>query len=262
MKITVLAENTAVSGEFISEHGLSLFIETENHRILFDMGQTDAFFINAQKLGVELEKADIAVLSHGHYDHGGGLSRFLEINSRAKIYLSERAFGNHYNASGKYIGLDKSLQTNERLVFVERELEIADGISLYSRNEDERKFPTDSFGLGIERNGETVPDDFFHEQYLLIEENGRKILFSGCSHKGVLNIEEWFSPDAFVGGFHLSKLDVSENADELTDIARRLDSFGTKYFTAHCTGVEQCRFLKGIMGDSLSYLSTGMSILL
>ena len=71
--------------DIISEHGLSLFIETEEHKILFDMGQSDAFIKNALSLGIDIAKVDIAVISHGHYDHGGGLRYFLELNRSAPI---------------------------------------------------------------------------------------------------------------------------------------------------------------------------------
>lgn len=71
MKFITLAENTCKSEEFEAEHGLSLYIEACGKKILFDMGQTDMFSRNAKKLGAELSDVDIAVLSHGHYDHGG-----------------------------------------------------------------------------------------------------------------------------------------------------------------------------------------------
>ena len=106
MKITALVENTCESGKYSVEHGLSLYIETDKHKILFDMGQTELFCENAKKLGVDLGKVDFAVLSHGHYDHGGGLAKFMEINKKAPIYIHEKAFGEHYNGTEKYIGLD------------------------------------------------------------------------------------------------------------------------------------------------------------
>ena len=92
MRITVLLENTPSSDSVTAEHGLRLFIETENAKILFDMGQTDAFANNARVLGIDLSSADLAVLSHGHYDHGGGLTKFLELNRTAPVYLSPHAF--------------------------------------------------------------------------------------------------------------------------------------------------------------------------
>lgn len=91
VKIYTLAENTAFNSKFASEHGLSLYIETDSHKILFDSGQTDVFIKNAALLGVDLSKIDIAILSHGHYDHGGGFERFLEINQTASIYINENA---------------------------------------------------------------------------------------------------------------------------------------------------------------------------
>ena len=88
MKVTTLMENTACAERYAAEHGLSLFIETKKINILFDSGSSEAFADNAEKLGVDLGTADIAILSHGHYDHSGGLLRFLQRNEKApaKIY--------------------------------------------------------------------------------------------------------------------------------------------------------------------------------
>lgn len=99
MQITVLAENTATDERFGKEHGLSLYIQTSCQNILFDMGQTELFLENARKLNIDLGEVDVAVLSHGHYDHGGGLSAFMEINGKAKVYVSRYAFEPHYRAS-------------------------------------------------------------------------------------------------------------------------------------------------------------------
>ena len=109
MKITALVENTTKE-DLATEHGLSLYIETEKHTILFDSGQGELFAGNAEKLGKDLAGVDLMILSHGHYDHGGGLETFLKKNDRARVIMSSEAFGDYYNAKDKYIGLDKSLK--------------------------------------------------------------------------------------------------------------------------------------------------------
>ena len=226
MRITALAENTSVSDNFGAEHGLSLYIETDKHNILFDMGQTALFSENAEKLGIDLSMVDIAVLSHGHYDHGGGLKKFLSINDKAPVYINRYAFEPHYNGKEKYIGLDISLQDNERIIFTDDFYEIGQGLTLHSCNYRPKNIELGSLGLNMLINDRLLPDDFRHEQYLLIEENGRRILISGCSHKGILNIAEWFKPDVLVGGLHFSKLPLD---DTLKGYADFLNGFATEY---------------------------------
>ena len=258
MKITVLAENTAVNDAFRAEHGLSLHIEANGKSILFDMGQTSLFSENAEKLGIDLSSVDLAVLSHGHYDHGGGLEHFLQLNKEAPVYVSRYAFGDYYNGTEKYIGLDKSLQNNDRLFFTDSVHRISQGLTLYSCNDCSKEYDLGSFGLTEKKDGRFLPDRFLHEQYLLIEEEGRRILISGCSHKGVLNVVKWFAPDVLVGGFHFSKLPTDGT---LRGYAEYLDGFDTEYYTCHCTGLEQYEFMKGYM-KSLKYVSTGDVVLL
>lgn len=258
MKITVLVENTSLNKDFRPEHGLSLYIETEHHKILFDMGQTSLFADNAKKLGIHLEDVDIAILSHGHYDHGGGLRRFLEINQKAPVYLSPYAFEAHFHGPEKYIGLDASLAESQRLICTGDTFSPTPNLTLYSCNHRRKSFELGSFGLSVKQKDTFLPDDFRHEQYLLIEENHKRVLFSGCSHKGILNIAGWFEPDVLVGGFHFSKLPADET---LAGYARYLGGFPTAYYTCHCTGTAQFEFMKSYI-DNLYYFSTGQSIVL
>lgn len=263
MRITALTENTTENSNLDTEHGLSLYIETENHRILFDMGQTDLFADNAKKLGVDISAVDIAVLSHGHYDHGGGISKFLQINKKAPVYISKYAFEPHYSGKEKYIGLDISLCNNERLSTVDDYLQIDDNLEIFSCNQNNRKYTTNSFGLNMIVNGIMVDDDFRHEQYLLITENEKRVLISGCSHKGILNIMQWFKPDVLVGGFHFMKLDpTGKDSSPLENSANLLKSFDTTYYTCHCTGIEQYNYIKNYMGNQLNYLSCGQEIII
>ena len=258
MRITALTENITENPDLSAEHGLSLYIETEEKKILFDMGQTELFYENAQKLGIDLSAVDIAVISHGHYDHGGGLGKFLEINKTAPVYISRYAFEPHYNGTEKYIGLDTSLQNNSRLIFTADEQLIGKNLTLFSCNGREQRFNLGCFGLNMIENGELVPDDFRHEQYMLIEEQGKKVLISGCSHKGIMDIVSWSEPDVLVGGFHFSKLPLDE---KLAEYAGILNSHRTEYYTCHCTGVMQYEFMKKYM-DRLFYLSCGKSIVI
>ena len=256
MKITALTENTSCKPEIGCEHGLSLLIETESHRILFDMGQTDLFAQNAEALGIDLQTVDLAVLSHGHYDHGGGLEKFLSLNQTAKIYLNEHAFEPHYNGTEKYIGLDQALKNSERLVFTGEESQIAEGLTLFACNERQKTLDFGSGNLNVMENGRLTAEDFRHEHYLLIEENGSRVLISGCSHKGILNILEWFHPDVLVGGFHFMKLPCDKR---LKGCAEQLDRFDTEYYTCHCTGVAQYDFMLPLT-KRLHYLSAGQTI--
>lgn len=252
MRITALIENTALKEGITPQHGLSLYIEAAGRHILFDMGQNDLFLRHAQELGVDIRRVDAAVLSHGHYDHGGGLAAFLQANEKAPVYVSRYAFEEHRNKDGKDIGLSPALSSCERLIFTDGIYEIDVGLTLYSCNERVRQHPTDDGGMTACRKAE----DFRHEQYLLIESEGKRVLVSGCSHKGVLNLAEWFRPDVFIGGFHLSKWPCDK---DLTAVAQQLAAFDTTYITCHCTGVEQYEWMRSSL-PRLTYLAAGDTI--
>lgn len=266
VKVVVLMENTACEPQFDAEHGLSLYIETKRHKILFDSGQSVDFAENASRLGIDLKEVDLAVLSHGHYDHGGGLARFLELNTHAPVYLSSYAFGQYYNGAKKYIGIAQELKKSGRLIFTEDELKIDEELTLCSCNHQKNVRPIDSAGLTEKlQNTEEhfVPDSFLHEQYLVLWDEGRKMVFSGCSHKGILNITEWMKPDIFVGGFHFMKEEIKEGKNAVLDeAAAKLSGYDTDYYTCHCTGVEQYQYLKERMGERLTYISAGQTLLL
>jgi len=250
MKIVTLMENTSCREDLCYEHGLSLYLETAGRKILFDAGQSVAFTQNAEKLGVDLGKVDFAVLSHGHYDHSGGLGRFLECNEKAPVYVSRWAFEPHYEADGRYVGVELSLQESCRIRYVAEETALAEGITLHRME----RAPMDTAGLLVEEAGIRKPDDFRHEQYLLVEEAGKRILISGCSHKGILNIMDAFRPNILIGGFHFMKITDEET---LRQAAHKLLEHDTVYYTGHCTGQQQYAYLKTVMGDRLHYISAG-----
>ena len=257
VKVTVLCENVQGCDGVCAEHGLSLYIEACGKRILFDMGQSGLFSENAASLGIDLSAVDAAVLSHGHYDHGGGIRTFLDINKSAPIYVHPLAFGDYYSGKEKYIGLDKSLYGCDRLIFTDRETKLFDGITIIAPNERELSFPNETYGLYMKADGELIPDTFLHEQYLIIDDGDTKTVISGCSHRGIDKIAAYFNADVLIGGFHLKKLDVEKDSGVLSELGDKLLSQKTKYLTCHCTGEEQYQYMKDRMGERVDYAACG-----
>ena len=257
MKITALVENVSLTDEIQSEHGLSLYIETEEKKILFDMGQTDLFADNAEKLEIDLSQVDLAILSHGHYDHGGGMKRFLEINQTVPIYINRNAFGQYYNGPEKYIGLDQQMRNEPRIRWTADEHILLDTMKLLTYNQEVAEHL--NYGQGLLQKDEAgfQPDTFRHEQYLLVEEGGKRILVSGCSHKGIVNLALWARPDVVIGGFHLKKV---EDETELKALGELLKNMNIQFYTCHCTGKWQFEQLKKIMESQLQYLHCGETI--
>lgn len=265
MQIKVLVEDTKGHNKKLeAEHGLSLYIKTKNHKILYDTGKSDLFIKNAEKMGIDLTQIDTVIISHGHYDHGGGLASFLRVNKYAQIYINEHAFGNYLNGEENYIGLDKDLENNDRINLVGDSLKIDRELYLFSANNYEKTFKTECFGLKKVSGFEMLDDDFAHEQYLILREGKKRILFSACSHKGIINILGWAKPfkiSAFFGGFHFMKVNMDDEGKEFLDkVASELEKYNCKFYTCHCTGIEQYKYLKNKLPYKLRYISTGSEI--
>lgn len=285
MKITTLIEDTmtkdsSLSLELTKQHGLSLYIETIKHRILFDTGANGAFACNAKVLGVDLAGIDTAVISHGHYDHGGGIKTLLEINKQAPIYIRTGAFNSYWHVSPnqdveKYIGLDRelitSLESSCRLIEIMGNQKIDDELSLITDFTGRRGFASTNRQLKIRTNNGYIEDSFLHEQALVVRENGVKCLISGCAHNGILNILDVYEnvygekPDIVISGMHLSRKDYSDrNLDEIDELANMLLDYhrtaGTRFYTCHCTGRIPYERMKQVMGVALGVLRTGTEI--
>ena len=299
MRIINLIENTEGRPGTDFEHGLSFYIETKNHKLILDLGQTDKALSNATKLGIDLTKVDTMILSHGHYDHSGGIMSFSRINPAAAIYMQKSAAGEQYaddgelsnngkaaddgrisndvNASNpgetssqryRYIGIDKNILKLPQLKTIEGDLVIDDEIELFTIKKRSHKLPFTNKRLLIKTENGFIPDDFCHEHFLVIKENGSRILLSGCAHNGILSILDAYKekygsfPDTVISGFHLMvKREYRENElREVRDIAKKLNELPVKYYTCHCTGLAAYEEMKKIMGEKLCYVHSGQEI--
>ena len=273
MKITVLADNRKFDDTLESEHGLCIYLETENYKCLLDTGASDVFITNAEKLGIDLNEVDFVFISHGHADHIGGLPEFLTVNVKAKIVLSGNAINQSFfsTRNGLHpinIDFDFSPYT-ERFVFVDSEMVIRDEIRVFSATENKYPLPKANAALFKQRGNGLLSDDFNHE---LVISFGTDNLFvyTGCAHRGLLNILSsiLLSPTkkigTVMGGFHLSDSNATQKFEteaEIENIGSELKKIypDTLFITGHCSGENAFKLLKTKLGEHIDLFYTGYS---
>lgn len=272
MKIVTLMENTAVSPEMKCGHGLSFYIETKEHRLLFDMGPDQGFLENAKKLGIDIADVDVAILSHGHYDHGGGLAAFLSANDHALVHVQKKAFGDFFahdlEGGRRYIGLSKDLMDNPRIILHTGDYRLDEDILIFGGVTGRECYSPANDRLFTSMGGRDIPDLFMHEQNLLIKEGKKRILVAGCAHNGIVNILKKAKAlacgdiDYIVSGMHLENpVQEGKNRRMLChSIAERLLEEKAMVYTCHCTGLEAYQLLQEEMGSRISYLAAGSAV--
>ena len=275
MRIVNLIENTEGAAGCAYSHGLSFYVETGKHKLLLDLGPSEATLQNAQTLGIDLSAVDTVVLSHGHYDHSGGIIPFTHVNDKALIYMQKSATADFFADDGedaeprfRYIGIDKSIASLKQVRFIDGDTGIDDELEIFVIRDRSRKLPFTNKRLLVRKGDEYRQDDFCHEHFLVIHNEGKTVLMSGCAHNGIPGILDAYRkkyekmPDLVVSGFHLmKKTDYSDSElDEIEAIAKELKGYPTKFVTCHCTGTAAFDVMKSIMGDSLEYVHSGEEV--
>lgn len=268
MRIITLVENTDGDSRCGAEHGLCLYVQTEQHTLLMDTGQTDLLLRNAAALNIDLSRVDTVILSHGHYDHTGGVLPLVSVCPHAEVFMRRGAAEPHFNGE-RYIGIDARILSLPHLHILDGDLRQDDELFLFGGVTGTRSRPAGNRTLTAERDGVRVPDDFSHEQSLVLTQDGKRWLLSGCAHSGILNILDRYreifgsSPDYVVSGFHMMKRDSAFSADEKAEIlqtAAELSRLPTVFFTGHCTGTAAFDLMQKIMGARLVALHSGSVI--
>ena len=274
MKIICLVENTSCNKTCKPKHGLSFYIETKSHKILFDVGPNDLYYKNAKKLGVSIEDVDTLILSHGHFDHGGGLEHFLKVNKKAKIYVKPEAFNKHFT---KFLFLKinigiSAVIDSKRFIFTKSNFtHIDDELELFSGVTGRKLFSYMNGPLLVEKEGRIQRDYFDHEQYLILRDKENAVLMTGCSHNGIVNILEHFDQiskniktnlQAVIGGFHLYNpvTHEYESKQRILDIANFLAARQEKFYTCHCTGKKAYNMMKPVLDEKLNRVQAGQTV--
>jgi len=271
MRVINLIEDTEGVPGCAFEHGLSFYMETAKHKILLDFGASAKTLENAKKLGIALNKIDLAILSHGHYDHSGGILPFTKINPDAVVYMQETAGNAYYHVNGdmeKYIGIDPLINSLPQVKKINGNFIIDEEIELFAGITGRKFFASGNMELKQKTGGNYIEDSFAHEQCAVIRQGKETILFSGCAHNGILNImDRYFElyhsyPLFVISGFHMVQKNGYSEADKenIRQVAKELLKTGTIFYTGHCTGQEAVKEMKQIMGEQLRVIHTGMAI--
>ncbi|MBQ6374156.1 MAG: MBL fold metallo-hydrolase [Clostridia bacterium] len=267
LEMTVLVDNIAAE-PLAGEWGLSILIDAGDRRLLLDTGASGLFAQNAARLGIDLDSVDTGVLSHAHYDHADGLDAFFALNRHAPFLVREGARENCFGTKEgtlRYIGIQRGTLDRHaaRIRYVSGVHGIADGIWLIPHRRTDYSAVALRNGLYTVENGARRPDDFAHEQSLVVETERGLVVFNSCSHTGMANIladirEVLGRCDvyAYVGGLHLFNM----TDEELDALCGEIDRTRVEHiFTGHCTGDHAFEFLKARLGGRIGQFSSGFS---
>lgn len=271
MKVIVLSDNRSANPDYQTEHGLSVYVETSEYRYLLDTGASGLFIRNAAIAGIDLSLVDYVILSHGHSDHTGGLDAFLRINHSAKIIISDLALSQRlYSKRNGFREIGSSVdvrRVTDRMMYVDGLCAINNEARVFKLTETPFPTPLANSTLYKGEPEHVQPDDFSHEIVVVIG-NDKPFVFTGCAHKGLLNILHAVrtqlntEPGIVFGGFHLVDSTPGqsyETTEAITSLADQLihEYPDTRFFTGHCTGDSACSILKSSIPDYLYQFGVG-----
>ncbi len=278
VKITILCENTASARMGITgEHGFSALIEKDGEKLLMDTGQGLSIMNNARALQVDLTEVKRLILSHGHFDHTGGLPQVLAPPRGVEIIAHPDIFDSKYaeleTPAGKmkvFIGMRYSVDwltkgLKASFNFQDEFVEISDGIFYSGEVPRKTEFEHPDSRLLVERNDSFELDLLLDDISLLIETDKGPVILLGCAHAGAVNVMRHFSEKtghkkfhAVIGGTHLGLIG---DPDQLEKTMDAFDAFDVQMIAvSHCTGQEAAAEIYSRFKERFAFASAGWSI--
>lgn len=243
MKITIIVDNYTTKRDFIAEHGFSALIETEQQKILFDTGQGRALLHNLKTKGIDPKNIGTIILSHGHYDHAGGIKPFSKKNNQFELFVHPAALHPKYQIIKKlkkHIGLKTNLSEFNTKFYVDP-VEISPGIIYSGEIPKTNKWELTETIYYRKINGKLEKDPFQDDVSLYIITDKGLVVLTGCAHSGIINIVQYGMKitginnlHGIIGGMHLKNASNKRIERTVQLIAGMDPEFVT---ISHCTGI-------------------------
>ena len=255
LRITVISENTVRRTDLLAEHGLAFWIEADGRRLLFDTGQGKVLRQNARQLEIPLDTAEMVVISHGHFDHTGGLKDVLDLNAGIDLYLHPAALEKKYHREKtpphRSIGIpgldEQALRRRVRnLTWTRDPRELIEGVHLTGEIPRRNDFE-DTGGPFYLDELCAEPDPLVDDHALYVETSAGLVVILGCAHSGVVNTLDYVAELtaghpvlAVLGGMHL----LRATPERLEATVTAFERYGVERIgTAHCTGMRAATYL-------------------
>ncbi len=267
-RVTVLMDNRAKSG-FAAEHGLSLWIEADGIKLLLDTGQSGACVDNAAAMGIRLAEADAVILSHGHYDHTGGLPDVLPQMKAPDVYLHPDALHTRFSirkGGAKPNGMPAAAMAALEGVrvsgchWVRQPVRLSRRIGLTGPIPRETAYEDTGGPFFLDAKG-AHPDSIADDMAIWIETEGGLVVCTGCCHAGLINTLQAVCTQrpglpvrAVIGGLHLVAASDTRMR-QTVDALRAMDV--QQLIPLHCTGEAAVERLRNELGECVC--TTGMS---
>ncbi|MGD9580522.1 MAG: MBL fold metallo-hydrolase, partial [Vampirovibrionia bacterium] len=270
-KITGLIDNYTSHYECFAEHGLSYYIETPDTTILFDTGSTSNIINNADKLNLSLSKIDYLLLSHGHYDHCGGIKEVLKKKSPLKIIAHPDIFVERYSKHDDGMVKISNPFTKEELEETGAQFNLTKesykfNDNLFTTGEVKRTHKSCAPNMQKVIDNKYIKDTVLDDLSLIITDSEQINIICGCSHSGILNIVEQAinltglnTINYIIGGLHFYNMDENELKDTLYE----LNNYDIRNIAiSHCTGINTLSIISDNMASNISYFGISDTIVI